>query len=136
MKKQELVKIIEGTVKRVLNESVDLNIPLEPLEHEIERITGIVNFKFDLKETIRDKYFNLQCTTNYADKTGVFKSILEEMQIGTFNAAYSESDPENPNYWMTINFFYVNKEGGSNSMQFLTAWYYPKEDKWVFKPVK
>jgi len=68
-----------------------------------------------------------------ADQTGAFAAILEKCYLGSFsNYAYRDKETGELGYWVTVTIQYEHKNGGSNGMEVVTAWY-KESTGWTFR---
>lgn len=118
-----LENMIRKEVRKQMNEASNLEtIDWSPLFKEINKKLGT---KLNLKMDTTGKRPKI-ISPNFVGETGIFKNILEKISVDIFN--YSEKDG---NLWMTIDVNYTRRNGGSNGMTFLTAWF--EDGKWIFE---
>ena len=68
------------------------------------------------------------------NQTGVFATILECCYIHSFsNRVFKSKDTEELGYWVSVSLRYEHKDGGSNGMEMVHAWYHSGE--WEFRDV-
>ena len=67
------------------------------------------------------------------NQTGAFAGILENCCIGSFsNRVFNDKETNEPGYWVQVNIQYQHKDGGSNGMEVVTAWYTDAKG-WIFR---
>jgi len=105
-------------------------IDFKPIEIKLEELLGIRGIQLNAELGARGEIkFKSQ---DLLQDAGIFKAVLADVAVSTFNTDYSE---ENDSYWMTVHLNYNSKNGGSNGMQIMTAWYAPSTKSWEFKEV-
>ena len=133
-----MVKAILGKAERTENTSAFLDfaqtIDFTRLFDKIREVLKH-NVKFPHLEitTIRGQVHINFYSNDITDKAGIFSTILKETTVNSFNN-YVCHDKENNRtaYWVNVNISYQHKDGGSNGMELLTAWY-NTEDGWTFR---
>ena len=62
---------------------------------------------------------------------GPFAAILERCYFYSFsNGVFKDKETGKPGYWVSLNIRYEHKDGGSNGMDVVRAWY--KNGAWEF----
>lgn len=70
-----------------------------------------------------------------AAQTGPFAAILRVCYLASFsNGVFKDKETGEPCYWVSANIRYEHKDGGSNGMDMVRAWYSDSKG-WVFKDV-
>ena len=110
-------------------EQIASTIDLTPLENEVKKRIGVaVQLSIEVKKS-RKAYLSVK-SNDLTKYTGIFKNVYDKCILETFN---SSINTEEPTWWMTFNFSFEYKSGGSNGTQLLTSWYNYETKKWDFK---
>ena len=104
---------------------------ISKLESIISNRLGIeIKFKTNIK-TRRDgiQYLELE-SQEIVKHSGIFSHVFNSVKLGTFG---SEESKDKTYYWLTIDFWYHQHEGGSNGSKLLSAHYFYKTKEWNIK---
>jgi hypothetical protein len=110
------------------------NINFEKLFNHIKETMKLeCNFyQPEITTTRGDIYIHFM-SDDISNQTGAFAGILENCYIGSFsNGVYKNKETGEPGYWVQVNIQYQHKNGGSNGMEVVTAWY-DNTKGWIFK---
>ena len=98
-----------------------------PLEEEVSK-----RIKTDV--TFPSIEFQKTCvrltSLNIVEKAGIMASVFSELHVITFGSDYNS---ENGTLWLSINFSWEMKNGGSNGTAILSAWYDFNDNEWSFR---
>jgi hypothetical protein len=114
-------------------------IDFTPLFQAVSKKLGLVNTLEFTKPSIHYMRgdFYVDCSSgNIADRVGVLASVLNNVYLFIVSSRI-KWDEENNRYflWAIINFRYHHVSGGSNGLEFVTAWF-NNEEGWTFKFVE
>jgi pterin-4a-carbinolamine dehydratase len=94
-----------------------------------------VNCEFHQPEisTIRGDVHISFMSHDITSQTGTFATILERCNLSSFsNKVYMDKETGEIGYWVQVSIQYEHKNGGSNGMEVLTAWY-RNSTGWIFR---
>lgn len=99
---------------------------LGPFEKEISKTIGApVTFKE--KGVKNGAYLSLE-SNDLEKKSGVFEAVFQRVYVYCSNSGAKDGV-----VWLTADFRWEHKSGGSNGTTILTAWYDSKDNSWKFR---
>ena len=104
-------------------------IDFQPLFQWINQCLGI-NAIFSIN--LEGKRPTIVNGDNLWNDSGIFQSVIKEVEVGFFNFSFNEADGT---LWATVNLSYESWSGGSNGMQIGTCWY-SEASGWTFESSK
>lgn len=111
------------------------SVNLEELFNKIKEVLGIeVEFEVEIKTDYRNSpYINIE-SNNLVNQSGIFAKVFSDVRVQTFNTSIAKDEKTNEYYyWLTVSLRHQLKEGGSNGVKLLTAWY--QNNEWKFELV-
>jgi len=121
--KMEWLNIKAGGLNQKTIDSVDIT-DLET------KVMGIVGTEVKFKKSLSNKG-NLELESqDLVNKAGVMSPVFKTLKIETFNTEYSAKEDV---IWITLDFRFELKNGGSNGVHLLTAWYNFDTNDWTFR---
>jgi len=127
-------ELFENTKK--LNEAEEVVFPeidLKPLEEEItKRIGVVVTLTKEIKQGRTGTPYLVFESQELVDEAGVLSAGLETLHIVSFGGG-KVSKEEGNSVWWPVHFSFSLKRGGSNSIDFMSAWYTLSSGKWTFR---
>jgi len=104
-------------------------IDLTPLENEVKKRLGVSIPLSISKISSRKEYLSVQ-SKDLTKLTGILKNIYSSFILKTFNSAINDKEPT---WWMTLDFRFEYKSGGSNGTELLTSLYNYETKEWSFR---
>jgi hypothetical protein len=105
-----------------------------------EHAANHANVKCDFEQPVitanrhGELYINIT-SEDSRTQTGAFAAILESCRISSFSTGfYIDKENGEPRCWVQLSLRYTHKDGGSNGMTLLDAWY-SENDGWTFEDV-
>lgn len=100
-----------------------MDVDFKPLE---EHVSGLIGKEIELKKEMRVRGLYL-VSKNLKDDVGIFQSVLNDVQIGSFGPITQEED----GIWGHISFHYSMKSGGTNGIGL--CGFSCKDGEWYFR---
>ena len=120
-------------LKSVGAEDLPLEVPdLGPLEQELTKYIGVrPKLIGEIAAGRHGKQRLVIDSDEMSGHAGVLKNTFKTLKVSTFDSEY---DDKEKTFWMTINWSFQLKGGGSNGFNILTAWYDTETKKWSYTP--
>lgn len=111
-------------------------IDFAELFDHIKTFTGVTcNFNQPEISTVRGNVYITFTSENIVDQTGPFAAILKNCYFSSFSNGVSRNDDTKElQYWVSVDIKYNHKDGGSNGMEVVRA-FYTESTGWVFHNV-
>jgi hypothetical protein len=113
-----------------LLDQIITTIDLTPLENEVKKRIGTSVQFIISKQKGRTQDYLIVESKDLTKYTGIFKNIYKYCILKTFNSAINDKEPT---WWMTLDFKFEYKSGGSNGTELLTSWYNYETKEWTFR---
>lgn len=116
-----------------LIKQVESTVDLSPLEAEVKRLLGKdIKFKISMSS---GRYLHLRVESqDLTAFTGILKKFYATSKIETFNSSVKKESNGDVVWMMTLDFAFSYRNGGSNGVSLLSAWYNLNTKKWKFRP--
>lgn len=111
-------------------------IDFSELFNHTKAFTGVTcNFNLPEISTVRGNVHITFTSENIVEQTGPFKAILKNCNFSSFSNGVSRNQNTNElQYWVSVDIMYNHKDGGSNGMEVVRA-FYTESTGWIFHNV-
>lgn len=117
-----------------LLKQIESTVDLSPLEAEVKRLLGKdIKFKISI-DYGRPLHLHVE-SQDLTAFTGILKKFYATSKVETFNSSVKKESNGDIVWWMTLDFAFSYRNGGSNGVLLLSAWYNLNTKKWKFRPI-